>query len=266
MNSQHIYTMRFLIAVIVTLVTLNFVTAQKENATETVHKENMLTPAYYQSNRGDPFRAEVERFISISRKEDFHHPLMNEIGQIPSFQVPRWGTFGAGKGPIRELQHHPAVDFTIGDQEAKVTLYASYEGRVTTFKDSPKYGHYLAITKDVMSEDGELLGKLVTIYGHIDLDLDESKGLFMDGKRVQKGELISRHLHSDTARGAHLHYEIRYYRAGDSGEETFYGLSFPRSKDKNPSKASAEPWVFGYWNPKVGYGFADPRNHGIICD
>jgi murein DD-endopeptidase MepM/ murein hydrolase activator NlpD len=158
------------------------------------------------------------------------------------------------------------VDFKIGDHETEVSLYASYEGRVTTFKDAPEYRHYIAITKDVESEDGELLGKLVTIYGHIDLNLDESDGLSLDEKHVQKGDLISRHLYSGTKGGPHLHYEIRYYRAGDTGDETFYGLQYPRSKDTNPTEASAGPWVFGYWNPKIGYGFADPRNHGVICD
>ena len=240
--------------------------AQKKAVSESLQQEDILTPAYYRAAEGEPFRTEVERFISDSRKETFHHPLEDESGKMPAFQVPWWGSFGAGKGPNRNSQHHPATDFKIDGGETEVSLYATCDGRVTTFRDAPKYRHYLAITKDVVADDGEILGKTVIVYGHINLDLNEADGLSLDGKLVRKGDLVSRHLYSGTRGGPHLHFEIRYYRAGDKGDETFYGARFPGSDDFNLSERSAGPWAFGFWNPNVGYGFANPGNHGIVCD
>lgn len=147
--------------------------------------------------------------------------------------------------------------------ETKVALYAAHDGRVTTFRDAPKYRHYLAITKEVLDEAGESPGKLVTLYGHIDLDLNEADGLSLYGKEIRKGELMSRHLYSGTRGGPHLHFEVRYYRPGDAGDEAFYGLSMPGSDPAELSVASAGPWTLGLWNPNVGYGYADPHNHGI---
>ena len=117
-----------------------------------------------------------------------------------------------------------------------------------------------------MAEDGTLLGRLVTLYGHIDLDLDEADGLSLDQKQIRKGDLVSRHLYSGTRGGPHLHFEIRYYRPGDAGDETFYGLSLPGSENAELSQASTGPWPLGNWNPNVGYGYADPHNHGIVYD
>ena len=236
---------------------------QKKAETDLAQSEDMLTPAYYSSSQGDAFKAEVDRFISHCRHEIFHHPLQNESGHIPPNKVHGWGAFGAGKPPWRSIQHHPAADFKVNGGETEVALYAAHDGRISTFRDAPKYRHYLAITKEVVSEDGELLGKLVTLYGHIDLDLNEADGLFLDGKEIRKGELVSRHLYSGTKGGPHLHFEIRYYRPGDVGNETFYGSSMSGSANAEFSEASAGSWTLGHWNPEVGYGYADPRNHGI---
>jgi hypothetical protein len=32
-----------------------------------------------------------------------------------------------------------------------------------------------------------------------------------------------------------------------------------------PKDDMLSPLYCGYWNPRVGYGFADPRNHGVAC-
>ena len=237
----------------------------QESKVTTAPKDDMLSPLYYRSADDSAFRAEVDRFLSFSRKEVFHHPLQNESGKIPQFTVPRMGRFGSGKGPGGNKQHHPAVDFHLGNRETKVALFAAHDGRVSTFRDAPKYRHYLSITKDVVADNGDRLGKIVTIYAHIDLDLDESEGLSLDGKSVRKGDVVTRHLYSGTRGGPHLHFEIRYYRAGDTGGESFYGFRFPWARDSKLTERSAGLWDYGYWNPKVGYGFADPRNHGVVC-
>jgi murein DD-endopeptidase MepM/ murein hydrolase activator NlpD len=123
----------------------------------------------------------------------------------------------------------------------------------------------VAVTKDVRDDAGNLLGKTVTIYAHVDLDLDEAAGLSIDGKAVRKGDVISRHLYAGTRGGPHLHFEIRYYRPRDEGTETFYGPRFPGRDGSDLTDKSTGSWSLGYWNPNVGYGFGDPRNHGISC-
>ncbi|VGO15171.1 hypothetical protein PDESU_03753 [Pontiella desulfatans] len=219
--------------------------------------QNMLTPVYYNAVSNDAFRAEVDRFVYYAGKEGFHHPLMDGTGQVPSYTVPGWGEFGATKPVMGTPQsYHPASDLQVGAREVAVQLFAAHDGVVAVYRDADKYRHYLAITMDIMDADGVVVGKISTLYGHIDLDLDEADGLWMDGKAVQKGELVSRNLYSGTMGGPHLHFEIRYYRADDAGAEEFYG-------GPAYSEPSAGPWLYGYWDPQIGYGFADPVNHGF---
>jgi murein DD-endopeptidase MepM/ murein hydrolase activator NlpD len=254
-----------LVGIIVTSLYVSTPAVAQEDEKNVRRHGDMLTPVYYEAGSADTLRTQVDTFLTSARKERFHHPLRNERGQIPRFNVWPMGRFGAGKGPGGDKQHHPAVDFYVGNRETKVTLHAAHDGRVSTFRDAPKYRHYLAITKDVTDDAGAALGKIVTIYGHLDLDLDESDGLPLNGAIIRKGDVVSRHLYSGTRGGPHLHLEIRYYRAGDKGTEAFYGFRFPGNRDSNLTKKSAKPFSYGYWNPHVGYGFADPRNHGITC-
>ena len=257
--------MKAFVAIIIVFAATHFAVAQSGNGEKTP-KRDMLTPLYYLSAKDASFKAEVDRFVSFSRKELFHHPLRNEPGRIPRFSVREMGKFGAGKGPGGDKQHHPAVDFHVGNGETNVTLYAAHDGRVSTFRDAAKYRHYLAITKTLVADNGDVLGKNVTIYAHIDLDLDRADGLSLDGKDIRKGDVVSRHLYSGTRGGPHLHFEIRYYRPRDAGHETFYGFRFPWAQDSDLSKKSAGPWLYGYWDPNVGFGFADPSNHGVTSD
>lgn len=222
--------------------------------------QDMLTPVYYNAAAEDAFRDEVNRFIYCCRKERFHHPLQNGSDPIPAFTAPAWGNFGAPKPVFGEpSQHHPAVDIKVGTGETDVHLFAVHDGVAATYKDADKYRHYLSITKEIVA-DGQVVGKLVTLYGHIDLDLDEADSLFMDGQHVNKGDLVSRHLYSETMGGPHLHFEIRYYRSGDSGDGDFYGLISPPDR----TTPSAGIWLYGFWDPTNGYGFGDPKNHGLF--
>ena len=224
---------------------------------------DMLTPTYYQASMNDAFRTEVDQFLSVCQDEPFHHPLANESGQIPEFTVPASGLFGAKKGPDIAAQHHAAVDLHVGSRVTSVNVFAAHEGVVATYRDADKYRHYLSISKDIVDAEGVMIGKLVTLYAHIDLDLDEASGLLLDGQTVQAGDLLSRHLYSGTVGGPHLHFEIRYYRPADIGDETFYGFAGPRT-DPSLTEPSSGPWSHGVWNLNVGYGFGDPRNHGLI--
>jgi murein DD-endopeptidase MepM/ murein hydrolase activator NlpD len=185
----------------------------------------------------------------------FHHPLENERGRKPTFAAPGWGAFGAGKGPTQTEQHHPATDLKVGQRETEVELYAAHDGVVATVRDAPKYRNYISITKIITGEDGAELGKLVTLYAHVDLDLDEADGLLLDGMQVQAGDLISKNLWSGTRGGPHLHFEIRYYRPSDNGTEEFYGF--------RESVPGAGDWPYGKWNPNVSFGFGNPKSHGL---
>lgn len=223
---------------------------------------DMLTPIYFQASANDAFRRDVDRFLAACQSDPFHHPLVNALGEIPTFAVPAMGVFGAQKGPDRAAQHHAAVDMHVGNRETLVNVYAAHDGVAATYRDADKYRHYLSITKEVLDADGLPIGKLVTLYAHIDLDLDEADGLILNGAAVRAGDLISQHLYSETVGGPHLHFEIRYYRPSDQGTEEFYGFAGPRA-DPALTEPSAGPWSLGIWNPNVGYGFGDPRNHGL---
>ncbi len=213
---------------------------------------DMMTPAYY--NGG--LTAEADAFLAACQKIKFHHPLKNEHGKAPSFKAPGWGEFGAGKGPTKTEQHHPATDFKVGHRETKVELYAAHDGVVATIRNARKYREYVSITKIITDADGMELGKLVTLYAHVDLDIDEADGLLVDGIQVQAGDLISKNLWSGTQGGPHLHFEIRYYRPSDNGTEEFYGF--------RESVPSAGGWPYGNWNPDVGYGYGNPKSHGLF--
>ena len=223
---------------------------------------DMLTPAYYQAGLGAAFVAEVDEFLAECQSVKFHHILEDADKDAPEFTVPGMGAFGVQKGPDQAAQHHAAVDLHVGHRATDVNVFAAHDGVVAVHRDADKYRHYISITKDIVESDGLLLGRLVTIYAHVDLDLDEAGGLSVGGKTVQAGDLISQHLYAETVGGPHLHFEIRYYRPSDAGTEEFYGFSGPRASS-DYSEPSSGPWLLGLWNPSVGYGYGDPRNHGL---
>lgn len=212
---------------------------------------DMLTPAYYTGELAD----QVDSFLAACHKVEMHHPLENEKGKAPDYTVPMFGKFGAGKGPTRKEQYHPATDLKVEGGETDVELFAAHDGVISTVRDAPKYRHFISITKIICDDEGHELGKLVTLYGHVDLDLDEDDGLKIDGKTVQAGDLISKHLWSDTRGGPHLHFEIRYYRPGDDGTEEFYGF--------RQSQPGSKEWPYGKWDPDCGYGFGEPESHEL---
>ncbi len=231
-------------------------TAQNYPDNELDTNQDMLHPEFYQSAINDPFRITVNKFIFFARADTFHHPLMNDQGDLPDF-VQRRG-FGDVIGGANAQQHHPAIDLYVGNRETSVDLYAPHDGLVRTYRDAPKYRHYLSITKELTDSSGVAIGKIVTLLAHLDIDLDEGAGLLLNNQLVKRGDLVSKHLYAETMGGPHLHLEIRYYRPDDAGTEEFYGLPFGNA---DFTELSAGPWSKGYWHPDVGYGFGDPVNH-----
>lgn len=217
---------------------------------------NMLTPAYYVSTIATPFKNEVDQFISEVQQIEFSHPL-GSSEERPNYVVKT--KFGDEKGIGSATQYHPAVDMYVGNSVTNVNLYAAHEGIVTTARDVEKYRQYIAITKEIKDDNNVLIGKLVTLYAHIDLDLDEVESLYQEGDYVSKGTLISKHLYTETVGGPHLHFEVRYYRATDVGNEEFYG-----AYGGDFTEASAGFWEYGYWSPTVGYGYANSKNHQLF--
>ena len=218
--------------------------------------QDMLTPTYYNATNGAPIREAADEFVYFAQKETLHHPLRDGTNSTPDVVVHAEFCSTKGQPPA---QYHPAVDMHVGTAETAVELFAAHEGIVATYRDALKYRHYLSISKTIVDDNGQPIGILVTLYAHIDLDLDEADGLFLDGQTISTGDLVSQNLYSDTVGGPHLHFEIRYYRPGDTGEETFYGII-----GSTLTEPSAGPWIYGKWNPTIGYGFGDPKNHGLI--
>ena len=218
----------------------------------------MLTPAYYLTSTEASFKNEINQFLSYVHQEKFAHPLKNLEGELPDFVVRK--EFGGTRGFGVSTQYHPAVDIHVGNSATNVNLYAAHDGYISTAKDVDKYRQYVAITKEIKDDNtGEVLGKLVTIYAHVDIDLDEKEFLYEEGEYISKGTIISKHLYSGTVGGPHLHFEVRYYRVSDLGNETFYG-----GKNDDLIQPSAGDWLYGYWNPSVGYGFSNVKNHNLF--
>ena len=217
---------------------------------------DLLTPEYYDTPEGEPFREEVNKMVWFARQTPFHHPLADSLGNLPAYMIRRG--FGDGTGFMKSTEHHPAYDFYIGNGVTDVSIYAAHDGFVRIQRNAEKYRHFLSITSDIIDSFGNSLGKMVCLYGHIDLDLDSMDGLELEGQFVQRGQLVSRHLYAETMGGPHLHFEIRYYRPTDAGTEEFYGW---RGANPDLTVPSSGPWTFGHWDPDTGYGYAHPENH-----
>jgi murein DD-endopeptidase MepM/ murein hydrolase activator NlpD len=239
--------------VLLGLVFLVFISYGQYPNNEEGQYEDMLTPEYYNTANGGAFRLEVNKFVHFARQLPFQHPFEDSLGQIPGYNVQR--SFGDGIGPGGTGSHHPAFDYYLR-RSTQVNMYAAHDGVVSISRDVSRYRHSLSITTDIKDSLHQTIGKMVTIYAHIDLDLDSTDHIHVDGQYVNKGDLVSKHLYAGTMGGPHLHFEIRYYRPNDSGLEDFYGGKV--GENTAPSSGS---WTYGFWNPSSGYGFAHPLNH-----
>ena len=220
--------------------------------------EDMLTPEYYLTGNNEPFRNEINTFVHFARLDSFQHPFEDSAGQRPIYSMHRG--FGDGIGLNGTSQHHPAIDLHIENGATNVFMYAAYDGIINTYRDAPKYRDYLSLTKNIEDSVGNIIGKMVTIYAHIDLNLDSLDNLLLNGQTINKGDIVSKHLYSGTLGGPHIHFEIRYYRINDIGDEEFYGFVGPDGSTTH-TEPSFGSWSYGYWNPNIGYGFGNPENH-----
>ncbi|MFT6338405.1 MAG: hypothetical protein ACJATI_005178 [Halioglobus sp.] len=206
--------------------------------------QDLLTLEYYDTpNGGDSFRDEVNKYVHFARQIPFLHPLANANGTFPAILVTR--EFGDIVGQAGNTEYHNAPDMkVVGSNDTTVTLFASINGIINTYRDALKYRDYSTITQNVEDSLGGILGKIVVLYGHLDLNLDSLDNRNLDGEYINQGDTISNHLYSETEGSTHLHFEIRYYRNIDNGTERYYGKpnGFPNFTD--PSTA---PWSHGEW-------------------
>ncbi len=205
---------------------------------------DMLTPEYYQSSTSD-FREEVNEFLYFAHESQF----ANQYGDNADYDVGRQFTDEMPNGS----QNHPATDMHPSNGDATISVYAAHAGRATLIMGAPKYRDYIAVSTDVTDGDGNVIGQIVTIHAHLEL----TQPYIADGTAVAKGELIQEVLYEETRGGPHLHFEIRYYRAGDDGTEEFYG------GPNGANTAESLNGFVGYWDPTTGYGFGNPLNHGL---
>ena len=98
------------------------------------------------------------------------------------------------------------------------------------------------------------VGKVSTVYAHL-----SDTYTYGQGNGVYKGEHIGWTGNTGHSTGEHLHFEIRYYRTGDQGTEKFY-----RSVQQGPWTSPSQGGYDGYWNPNVGYGYGNPKNHDLF--
>lgn len=235
--------------------TTDFVEQTSYEINENGTYQDFLTPNYYNTNETD-LRDEINKFIHFARLEDYQHPFQNPNGDIAPYSKNR--EFGTGIGMGGTSQHHPAIDLHPSNS-SDITIYAAHEGIINTYINSSKYRHYLTITKEIKDSENNSIGKLVTLYAHIDLDLDESQSIQLNGIYVNKGDLISKNLYSDTRGGPHVHFEIRFYRNSEIGNEEFYNWQ----NNGDYTTQSSGIWSYGYWKPSIGYGFGNPLNFEI---
>ena len=251
---------------LILIVVLLSLSCKKEDTTDFVEQsiyeinengthQDFLTPKYYDTNETD-LRNEINKLIHFARHENYQHPFQDPNGNIASYSTNR--AFGNGIGMNGTSQHHPAIDLHPSNS-SDITMYATHEGIVNTYKDSSKYRHYLTITKEILDLENNSIGKLVTVYAHVDLDLDENQSIQLNGLHVNKGDRISKNLYSGTVGGPHLHFEVRFYRNSEIGNEEFYNW---QNSGVYTAQSSGK-WSYGYWNPVIGYGFGNPINLGI---
>ncbi len=217
--------------------------------------QDFLTPAYYTLSE-TALRDKINTFIHFSRIQKYQHPFENPNGEVAEYTTKR--EFGDGIGLGGTAQHHPAIDMYLNNS-VDTNIYAIHDGIVNTYRDDPKYRNYLSITKEITDSENTTIGKIVTIYAHIDLDLDENSSIQLNGVVIKKGDLVSKNLYSSTMGGAHLHLEIRFYKTSEFGNEEFYSWE----NNNTFTNLSSGIWNYGYWNTKKGLGFGNPINFGI---
>ena len=225
---------------------------------------DFLTPKYYTNPNGDPLKTTIDNFLIEVRKVQLQKPVN------VSYTIPSEGVFTANKGN----QYHHSIDLHPSNGSTNIDILAAHDGVITRCQTQGLpggtiYRHFISISSDVKNGSGTVVGKLVTIYGHLALDLDT--GMPASGATVTKGQTISQNLYSGTVGGPHLHFEVRYYRPGDNvtntcttnGTSTGLPEFYAGTAGSTFTESSAGQWKLGYWDNNVAYGYGYPGNHGL---
>jgi murein DD-endopeptidase MepM/ murein hydrolase activator NlpD len=226
---------------------------KQEDVEAGIIQQDVFTPKYYQPGN-DELKDEIDNFISYAQKVTLFHPLNDIKDEV---EIPADRSFGVGRGPTGTEEHNSGVEFVPINTISEIKIYAAHDGYLTS-GTHPFFHHYISIVKDIVDDDGNLLGKLATIYANLDLDKDPAELIALNNQYVNKGDLISQNLWAEANGGLNLHFEIRYYRSGDSGFEIFYGPDIPPYAEFNLTLPSAGPWSYGKWNENIGYGLGYP--------
>ncbi|MCB1324778.1 MAG: M23 family metallopeptidase [Spirochaetales bacterium] len=225
---------------------------------------DLLTPQYHNEGSSSSFGITLDSFLAEVRNVPLQNPLSS------AYTIPSEGTFAANKG----AEYHHAVDLHPDGFATNVNIYAAHDGTITRCQTQglpggTVYRHFITISQDIQDSGATTIGKLVTIYGHLALDLDT--GMPASGSTVSRGQLISQHLYSGTVGGPHLHFEIRYYRPTDSvvngctlnGTSTGIPEYYQSFASGSFTTRSAGPWSLGFWDPSAGYGYGYPANRSL---
>jgi len=231
---------------------------------------DMLNPQYYNSSKSSSFRKEVNKFVHFARDQ---YQMMDPLYYSDSYTVSsefmedRGSKLHAGvdlaplPGEYVSYSDWQAYDMP---EEWGYWVNAAHDGYMKVRRELQGYGQSIYISDTVFDDRNKAIGKVTTVYGHLDKDyMDEYAGWDNEGDYVNEGYEIGYMGNTGTSSGAHLHFEIRYYKPGANGTETYYGSTSAGGRSRDGSHNYNGVAFKGYWNDSYGYGYGNPTNHGL---
>lgn len=142
-----------------------------------------LIDAYLKQNASTP---------SYAMGETIRWPLDSKWSYISS-------PYGYRTHPItgEKYSFHGAIDIPASGGE---NIYAALSGTVVTATYNSSYGNYIIIDHGIISSTGQ---HFYTLYAH------SSELLVEKGEKVNQGDIIAKVGETGSAKGNHLHFEIR---------------------------------------------------------
>lgn len=140
----------------------------------------------------DDYLAQNPNMPSYAIGETMRWPLDNKWNYISS-------EYGYRTHPItgEKESFHGAIDIPASEGES---IYAAHSGTVVTATYNWSYGNYIIIDHGVLGDTGD---HLYTLYAHA------SSLLVEKGDEVRQGDVIAKIGETGSAKGNHLHFEVR---------------------------------------------------------